>query len=118
MERRPEPGAIHAPGTLPAPGSQPGTHWPSPDHPITSANHDMLGRGRFAKRVAAVINEVRHVEESSVLAIVGPWGSGRRAVEGAIARGACTVEGARGPCSNASFWRFRHGWIRVQGIAD
>jgi hypothetical protein len=40
----------------------------------------MLGRDRFAKRVATVINEIPQMEESSVLAIVGPWGSGKSSV--------------------------------------
>jgi hypothetical protein len=37
----------------------------------------MLRRGPFASRVARVIDEVRLMEDSSVLAIVGPWGSGK-----------------------------------------
>jgi predicted KAP-like P-loop ATPase len=37
----------------------------------------MLRRGPFASRVARVIDEVRFMEDSSVLAIVGPWGSGK-----------------------------------------
>lgn len=80
MAWRPKPGAIHAPGALPALGSQPDDHWPSADRPIMSADQDMLGRGRFARRVAEVINGARQREESSVLAIVGPWGSGKSSV--------------------------------------
>ena len=37
----------------------------------------MLRRGPFATRVARVIDEVRLMEDSIVLAIVGPWGSGK-----------------------------------------
>jgi hypothetical protein len=37
----------------------------------------MLRRGSFASRVARVIDEVRLMEDSSVLAVVGPWGSGK-----------------------------------------
>lgn len=51
--------------------------WPRADRPITSSGQDMLRRGPFASRVARVIDEVRLMEESSVLAIVGPWGSGK-----------------------------------------
>jgi hypothetical protein len=80
MAWRSKPNAIHASATVPARSSQPGAYWPSPDRPITSADQDVLGRDRFAKRVAAVINEVRQMEESSVLAIVGPWGSGKSSV--------------------------------------
>lgn len=80
MRWRPKPGARHASGTPSALGSQPDTHWLDPDRPITSANQDELGRSRFAKRVAAVINEIPQIEESSVLAIVGPWGSGKSSV--------------------------------------
>lgn len=70
MTERPEDDGIHATGG----------HWPDPDRPITSANQDVLGRLRFAKRVAAVVNEMPQIEESSVLAVVGPWGSGKSSV--------------------------------------
>ncbi len=80
MAWRPKSGANHVSGIPPVPDGPPHPHWPNPDRPITSANQDALGRDGFAKRVAAVINEVRQVEESSVLAIVGPWGSGKSSV--------------------------------------
>ena len=80
MAWRPRPGANRVSDTPPSLDGPPYASWPNPDRPITSANQDALGRGRFAKRVAAVINEVRQVEESSVLAIVGPWGSGKSSV--------------------------------------
>jgi hypothetical protein len=80
MSWRPKPGAIHAPDALPALGSQPEDNWPSADRPIMSADQDVLGRGRFARRVAEVINGARQREESSVLAVVGPWGSGKSSV--------------------------------------
>jgi predicted KAP-like P-loop ATPase len=76
MAWRPKPGAIRTPAL----GGQPDDHWPAADRPIMSADQDMLGRGRFAKRVAEVINGAGQREESSVLAIVGPWGSGKSSV--------------------------------------
>jgi hypothetical protein len=91
MSWRPKPGGIHTPSGLPALGSQPEDHWPSADRPIMSADQDMLGRGRFARRVAEVINGARQREESSVLAIVGPWGSGKSSVIN-LARGAGGAE--------------------------
>jgi predicted KAP-like P-loop ATPase len=75
MAWRPNPGAI-----TPALGDQSDDHWPAADRPIMSADQDMLERGRFAKRVAEVINGSCQREESSVLAIVGPWGSGKSSV--------------------------------------
>ena len=63
--------------SLPAVGSPPDGRWPQADRPITSPGQDMLRRGRFASRVSRVIDEVRLMEDSSVLAIVGPWGSGK-----------------------------------------
>jgi hypothetical protein len=63
--------------SLPTAGAPPGALWPQADRPITSADQDMLRRGSFVSRVARVIDEVRLMEDSSVLAIVGPWGSGK-----------------------------------------
>src|ERR1700722_11618375 len=60
-----------------AAGSSVDGRWPQADRPITSADQDMLRRGPFASGVARVIDEVRMMEDSSVLAVVGPWGSGK-----------------------------------------
>lgn len=54
--------------------------WPQADRPIKSAAQDALGRSTFVDRVAKVISEVQHMEDSTVLAIVGPWGSGKSSV--------------------------------------
>jgi hypothetical protein len=80
MARRAKPGVNHASDAPPGLDGPPHPRWPNPDRPITSGDQDALGRDRFAKRIAAVINDVRQVEESSVLAIVGPWGSGKSSV--------------------------------------
>lgn len=58
-------------------GGPAGGRWPQADRPIMSPSQDVLKRGPFAIRVARVIDEVRLMEDSSVLAIVGPWGSGK-----------------------------------------
>jgi len=63
--------------SLPAAGGPVDGRWPQADRPITSPGQDMLRRGPFASRVARVIDEVRLMEDSSVLAVVGPWGSGK-----------------------------------------
>lgn len=63
--------------SLPVVGGPSDGRWPQADRPITSPGQDMLRRGSFASRVARVIDEVRLMEDSSVLAIVGPWGSGK-----------------------------------------
>jgi hypothetical protein len=63
--------------SLPVAGGPVDGRWPQADRPITSPGQDMLRRGPFASRVARVIDEVRLMEDSSVLAIVGPWGSAK-----------------------------------------
>jgi KAP family P-loop domain len=59
---------------------QSNTQWSQADRPIRHADQDALGRGKFAVRVAQVINEVQRMEDSTVLAVVGPWGSGKSSV--------------------------------------
>jgi KAP family P-loop domain len=51
--------------------------WPQVDVPIAGPAEDLLGRGAFVDRVAEVLDELQASEESSVLALVGPWGSGK-----------------------------------------
>jgi hypothetical protein len=51
--------------------------WPQVDQPISSSAADRLGRGPFARRAAQVLSERQSLEESSVVALVGPWGSGK-----------------------------------------
>lgn len=51
--------------------------WPQVDQPISTRAADLLGRGPFVQRVAQVLDELQALEESSVLALVGPWGSGK-----------------------------------------
>ncbi len=47
------------------------------DDPIAEEGHDLLDRARFARRVAAVLDDVRAGSESAVMSLVGPWGSGK-----------------------------------------
>jgi len=51
--------------------------WPQVDQPISSSAEDRLGRAPFARRAAQVLGELQSLEESSVLGLVGPWGSGK-----------------------------------------
>ena len=50
---------------------------PQADQPIAYAAEDRLGRGAFARRAAQVVGEVQGMEDSSVLGLAGPWGSGK-----------------------------------------
>ncbi|AGL14219.1 P-loop NTPase fold protein [Actinoplanes sp. N902-109] len=47
------------------------------DDPIESSEHDQLGRLPFVRRVVAMLDEVRSHPNSTVMALVGPWGSGK-----------------------------------------
>src|SRR6185437_9507750 len=51
--------------------------WPQVDQPISTGSDDLLGRNTFAGRVVQVLKEMHALEDSSVLALVGPWGSGK-----------------------------------------
>src|SRR5260221_8073267 len=53
------------------------SRWSQVDLPIAGSAEDLLGRGVFVDRVAQVLDELQAAEESSVLALVGPWGSGK-----------------------------------------
>jgi energy-coupling factor transporter ATP-binding protein EcfA2 len=46
----------------------------SPDAP------DLLGRQQYAQHAVALLNQVREQSESGVLALIGPWGSGKSSV--------------------------------------
>ena len=69
-----EPGMVNLP---PATGDDAGARWPQVDEPIRSAAGDYLGRAPFALRAAHVLGELQSFKDSSVLALVGPWGSGK-----------------------------------------
>lgn len=50
------------------------------DNPIKSAAQDSLSRLVYTSHVVRVLNEVTRDRESSVLALIGPWGSGKTSV--------------------------------------
>ncbi|MFC6677875.1 P-loop NTPase fold protein [Nonomuraea ferruginea] len=49
------------------------------DDPVDGSDDlpDLLGRSAYAKDLAAVLDRVSRHESSSVLALIGPWGSGK-----------------------------------------
>lgn len=58
---------------------QPAVDWYS-DDPIAHAEGDALDRERFVDGLEAVLDTVQHQASSSVLALIGPWGSGKSSV--------------------------------------
>lgn len=50
------------------------------DDPIQDATEDLLGRGEFAKQIVSVLHSARAEKSSTVLALIGPWGSGKSSV--------------------------------------
>ena len=59
------------------------SHVFSADRPINSSNQDMLNRAGFAQAIATAIGNWRQ-RDSLVLAIRGPWGSGKTSVKGMV----------------------------------
>jgi predicted KAP-like P-loop ATPase len=53
------------------------------DRPIESATHDLLGRSSFAALLAQKISQWRE-KESLVIALYGPWGSGKSSIKNLI----------------------------------
>lgn len=47
------------------------------DDPIETPRQEGLGRGPFVDRVVALLDEIAPRPSSSVIALVGPWGSGK-----------------------------------------
>nr|WP_245172935.1 P-loop NTPase fold protein [Streptomyces achromogenes] len=47
---------------------------------------DLLGHGQYAQRVVSLLDRVRAQTETGVLALIGPWGSGKSSVLGKVAR--------------------------------
>src|SRR6266446_2049271 len=60
-----------------------GLHPFSPEAPIKTISEDQLGRKDFAKAIAKVITQWRG-RESLVLAIYGPWGSGKSSLKNMV----------------------------------
>lgn len=59
----------------------------SSDRPIESAEYDRLGRAAFARAIAQQILDAPS-DESYVVAIMGPWGSGKTSLLNMLAEGA------------------------------
>src|SRR6478672_7790252 len=47
------------------------------DEPIELETDDALGRAPFAQRIAQIITGVTKTSGSTVIGLVGPWGSGK-----------------------------------------
>ncbi|WP_260844944.1 KAP family NTPase [Streptomyces sp. SLBN-31] len=47
---------------------------------------DLLGHGQYAQHVLSLLDRVRAQTETGVLALIGPWGSGKSSVLGKVAR--------------------------------
>ncbi|MFD8477249.1 P-loop NTPase fold protein [Streptomyces globisporus] len=47
---------------------------------------DLLGHGQYAQHVISLLDRVRAQTETGVLALIGPWGSGKSGVLGKVAR--------------------------------
>lgn len=46
--------------------------------------NDLLGHGRYAEHVIGLLGRVREQTETGVLALIGPWGSGKSSVLGRV----------------------------------
>ncbi|MFD8001174.1 P-loop NTPase fold protein [Streptomyces mirabilis] len=47
---------------------------------------DLLGHGQYAQHVISLLDRVRDQTETGVLALIGPWGSGKSSVLGKVTR--------------------------------
>jgi energy-coupling factor transporter ATP-binding protein EcfA2 len=54
------------------------------DDPLEEPHQDLLDRNRLAQQLARVIRAVAEQSESAVVALVGPWGSGKTSLVKAI----------------------------------
>jgi predicted KAP-like P-loop ATPase len=61
------------------------------DDPISTLKEDRLGRDEYVKYVSRVLERVRDRGTSStVIGVIGPWGSGKSSVAGLVAKGMST----------------------------
>jgi hypothetical protein len=70
--------------TAPDDGAEGGRWWA--DEAVRADDDDDLGRGPFADRAAAVMASVARSPESTVVGLVGPWGSGKTSTINLILR--------------------------------
>jgi predicted KAP-like P-loop ATPase len=73
----------HQAGSNPVDSERSEAHVFSADRPINSSADDALGRAGFAQEIATAIGNWRQ-RDSLVLAIRGPWGSGKTSVKGMV----------------------------------
>lgn len=57
-----------------------GSHELWSDAEISTANEDMLARGKFCSQVANLISEIPPGSDSTVFGLVGPWGGGKSSI--------------------------------------
>lgn len=67
----------------PAPETSPETHPFSADRPILSHQEDLLGRAGFARSLANAIKRWKG-KDSLVIALYGPWGSGKSSIKNMV----------------------------------
>ncbi|MBL7261351.1 P-loop NTPase fold protein [Paractinoplanes lichenicola] len=72
------------------------------DDPIESAADEALGRGPFVKRFAEMLDLVGGQQSSSVVALVGPWGSGKTSTANLVI--ACLDSAAWGGIGRLTPW--------------
>lgn len=57
------------------------------DEPITTENQDLLDRARFARGVVSVLRQSASQASSSVVALIGAWGSGKTSLLNLVPEG-------------------------------
>jgi hypothetical protein len=77
------------------------------DDPIdgTEAAPDRLGRAAYANHIGALLDRVRDQSESSVLALIGAWGSGKSSVLDMVT---LRVQGTRSDGEAGNTWKVAH----------
>lgn len=86
------------------------------DDPV-NASGDELDRQRFSNHVIQVVNRVRQQSESSVIALIGPWGSGKSSLLEMITDSIDEVTRAEDP--DAPEWRVAdfNPWIHSDPVS-
>jgi predicted KAP-like P-loop ATPase len=91
------PSSPNPPGVTPQPSDTPGPGGSVPagpepraglfaDDPIEFPTQDLLGRSRFALGIARLLKQTAMETGSAVLALIGPWGTGKTSVLNLVAQ--------------------------------